>query len=87
MTKSEEAAHLAALVEANQHLITQAPGFESIKPKTRTAWIDPDAKLERRKPTGRDGKWMTPAREAAYAKKREKNRLKAAGTTTQSAGC
>jgi len=72
MTKSEAAAELAALVEANQHLITQAPGFESIKPKTRTAWIDPAAKLERKKPTGRDGKWMTPAREAAYAKRKAK---------------
>jgi len=87
MTKSEASAELAALVEANQHLITQVPGFEAIKPRAPTKWVDPDAKLERRKPTGRDGKWMTPAREAAYAKKREKNRLKAAGTTTQSAGC
>jgi hypothetical protein len=63
---------LAALVEANRHLITQVPGFESIKPRTPTQWIDPAAKLERKKPAGRNGKWMTPAREAAYAKRKAK---------------
>jgi hypothetical protein len=65
---------LAALVEANRHLITQVPGFEAIKPKTRTDWIDPDTRSKRKVQLKPRGAWMTPARLEAYKAKKERNR-------------
>ena len=66
-------AELDAAVAAYQGPITVLPGFETIQPKRRTGWIDPDAERPKREQRKEITPWMTERRRQAYEEKKRRN--------------